>query len=201
MQMYLAINFLVTDSLNHRSTGQATYYLLLMYDLIIIGAGPAGMAASARAVQENLKTLVITKEVFQYDEKNNLDFFDIENIISNFNAYVKAGKLDLLNKTEVINLEKNVVSFSAEVKSGKIYYGKTAIIASGFNTEQNMANTDFEKNARKDFLGRIVVNNSQDALVKGLFAAGGASLAISSDKFWAISDGIRAIYGVKEFLK
>ncbi len=172
-----------------------------MYDLIIIGAGPAGMAASAQAVQENLKTLVIAKEVFNHKAKIDCNFFNIEKIFLDFNSFITQGKIDLLEKTEVINLEKNVVSFSVEVKSGKIYYGKTAIIASGFNTEQNMANTDFEKNARKDFLGRIVVNNSQATLVKGLFAAGGASLAISSDEFWAISDGIRAVYGAREFLK
>ena len=34
----------------------------LIYDLIIIGAGPAGMSASVYASKANLKTLMIEKE-------------------------------------------------------------------------------------------------------------------------------------------
>ena len=40
-----------------------TFFLLLMYDIIVIGAGPAGLTAAINTAHRGLKTLVIE----QYD--------------------------------------------------------------------------------------------------------------------------------------
>lgn len=111
-----------------------------MYDVIIIGAGPAGMTAAIYTARKRLNTLVLAKEaggqmVWSNDVENYSGFSMITGaeLTSKFQEHLASLKENLEVKlgTEVIALEKNITSFSVEDKAGNQYFGKTVIIATG----------------------------------------------------------------------
>lgn len=111
-----------------------------MYDVIIIGAGPAGMTAAIYTARRKLKTLVLSKSVggqmvMSADVENYTGFTMITgaDLTLKFQEHMAALKEDLeLNLgAEVVSLEKNITSFVVEDKQGNVYYAKTIIIASG----------------------------------------------------------------------
>ena len=56
-----------------------------MYDVIIVGAGPAGISASLYTVRRNLKTLIIYKEKSALEKSTKIEnYYGFENGI---NAY------------------------------------------------------------------------------------------------------------------
>lgn len=108
-----------------------------MYDLIIIGAGPAGITASVYAARKRMNFLIITRDIggqaaLSYDIKNYVGYQFItgpalaqkfREHLEQFNVEVKEGE----NVTS-ISKEDNIV----KVKTDKVEYTtKTAIIASG----------------------------------------------------------------------
>jgi alkyl hydroperoxide reductase subunit F len=111
-----------------------------MYDVIIIGGGPAGVTAGIYTARKNLKTLLITKElggqmIWSADIENYTGFslIDGASLTQKFREHLLSLKenLELLENKEVIALEKNFTSFSVTEKTGKQFFGKTIIIASG----------------------------------------------------------------------
>ena len=108
-----------------------------MYDIIIIGAGPAGMTAALYAKRAEKKVLVL--EAINYGGKiiNTLSIDNYPSLphISGFdfatNLYNQIKELKCEIKFErVISLKNN--KDNKEVKTDKeIYYGKTVIIATG----------------------------------------------------------------------
>lgn len=77
-----------------------------MYDIIIIGAGPAGYAASIYASRYNLKNLIISKELGgQISEAH---------IIENYPGYTNITGRDLMEK-----FKEQAEYFGAEIVSGK----------------------------------------------------------------------------------
>lgn len=111
-----------------------------MYDVTIIGAGPAGITAAIYAARKKLKTLVITKQVggqmiISSDVENYTGFSMVTgaDLTAKFEQHLESLKEDLEIKSgvEVINLEKNITSFSVEDSKGNVYYSKAVIIAVG----------------------------------------------------------------------
>ncbi|KND51776.1 MAG: thioredoxin reductase (NADPH) [Parcubacteria bacterium C7867-001] len=112
-----------------------------MYDLIIIGGGPAGVAAGVYAARKQLKTVLIT-ETFGGQSTDSLG---IENWIGTvkiagvdlahaLKAHLEAYKGDVVEVAEgerVTALEKKGDLFSATTDGGKSFSGKTVLIASG----------------------------------------------------------------------
>jgi NADH-dependent peroxiredoxin subunit F len=112
-----------------------------MYDLIIIGGGPAGIAAGVYASRKQLKTLFITKE---WGGQSTVSF-EIQNWIgtpaisgtqlakdleNHLKAY--AGEfVDIKDKTLVTKLEKTGENFSATLSSGEVVEAKAVLVASG----------------------------------------------------------------------
>jgi NADH-dependent peroxiredoxin subunit F len=113
-----------------------------MYDVIIIGAGPAGMTAAIYAARKKLKTLLLGKDVggqmvWSSDVENysGFSFITGADLTLKFQEHVQSVKEDLEVKlgVEVTDLQKNVVSFEVTDKTGASYYAKAVIIASGKN--------------------------------------------------------------------
>ena len=107
-----------------------------MYDVIIIGAGPAGISAGIYAKRANLSVLIL------YYGQSNLEkatlienYYGFENGISGtelYNAGINQAKnlgIEVKNE-EVLNLEKIDEEFEITTTENK-YKGKTTIIATG----------------------------------------------------------------------
>jgi NADH-dependent peroxiredoxin subunit F len=111
-----------------------------MFDVIIIGAGPAGMTAGIYTARSKLKTLVLTKEIggqmVWSSEIENYSGFNLisgSDLTQKFKDHLLSLKEDLEIKegVEVVRLEKNITTFAVEEKSGQVYHAKAIIIASG----------------------------------------------------------------------
>ncbi|HVW82613.1 MAG TPA: FAD-dependent oxidoreductase [Candidatus Paceibacterota bacterium] len=111
-----------------------------MQDLIIIGGGPAGIAAGVYAARKYLKTTLITPD---YGGQSNVSE-GIENWIGtpkisgmaladSLKAHLMAAKSDKVEIVEdtVEKLEKVEGGFKATTKGGKEYSARAVIVASG----------------------------------------------------------------------
>jgi len=78
-----------------------------MYDLIIIGAGPAGMTAGIFAVRREMKTLIIGKEV-----GGQLVW---ASEIENYPGFSKIGSFELIDK-----IKQQVLDFGVELKEDEV---------------------------------------------------------------------------------
>ena len=112
---------------------------MALYDLIIIGAGPAGITAAIYAARQKLKTLVISKDVggqvaLTADIENwvGYQFITGSELTKKFDEHIEAYKdtIELELGTEVIGIEKKNSNFLAKTKS-RIYESRVVIIASG----------------------------------------------------------------------
>ncbi len=112
-----------------------------MYDLIIIGGGPAGVAAAVYAARKRLKTVLIAEEIGGQSTVSD----GIENWIGSpkvhgqelakmFKTHLDALKGDIVTLAlgeRVVALKKTVGGFIANTKSGKEFSAKAVLIASG----------------------------------------------------------------------
>ena len=112
---------------------------MALYDLIIIGAGPAGITAAIYAARQKLKTLVISKDVggqvaLTADIENwvGYQFITGSELTKKFDEHIEAYKdtIELELGTEVIGIERKNSNFLARTK-GKAYESRAVIIASG----------------------------------------------------------------------
>lgn len=112
-----------------------------MYDLIIIGGGPAGTAAGVYASRKRLKTVLITDEFggqskVSEDIQNWIGTVSItgeelaENLKKHLHAYAE-DVVDIVEGEKIEELTQTGESFTAITKSGKKYNGKNVLIASG----------------------------------------------------------------------
>jgi thioredoxin-disulfide reductase len=129
----------------------------MLYDLIIIGGGPAGMTAGIYSARQKMKTLVITKE---FGGQMAHKAVDIENypgfekisgfeLIAKFEDQLKHKGVEILND-EVLELKKESNIFTVLTKEGKIIEAKTVIIATGSEPRR------LEVKGEEEFLGRGV---------------------------------------------
>jgi alkyl hydroperoxide reductase subunit F len=109
----------------------------MLYDLIIIGAGPAGIAASVYAARKKIDFLVITKDIggqaaWSADVENypGYQFITGPDLVLKFQEHLRQYDLQLKEAEEVIELEKrDKIIYIKTTKAG--YETKTVIIASG----------------------------------------------------------------------
>jgi alkyl hydroperoxide reductase subunit F len=109
-----------------------------IYDVIIIGGGPAGLSAAVYAARKVLKTLVVTKDIggqvaWTYDVENYLGFSQIEtaDLIAKFEEHVQKYGVE-----KVVGVEVKAVELTGKVKKvvvddGNTYLAKTIILATG----------------------------------------------------------------------
>ena len=108
-----------------------------MYDLIIIGAGPAGITAGIYAVRKRMKVLVITGDVGgQTNWTRNIEnytgyqFIPGAELVKRFREHLKQFDIEVREGERVTSLEKKNGVASAATGKG-VYEAKTAVIASG----------------------------------------------------------------------
>lgn len=114
----------------------------MIYDLIIIGAGPAGITAAVYAARKRMNTLILTKDIggqaaWSGDIENytGYQFITGPELVAKFEEHLRKFDIALHENEEVKLVEK---------KDGKIfvesikerYEAKTVIIASGKRTRE-----------------------------------------------------------------
>jgi len=129
-----------------------------IYDLIIIGGGPAGMTAGIYAGYQKLKTLLITKN---FGGQINRKAVTIENypglgeisgaeLIKSFEKHLKRFPVEILNDT-VVEVKKENENFTVLTGEGKKeFQAKAVIVASGADPRP------LEVLGEKEFIGRGV---------------------------------------------
>lgn len=112
-----------------------------MYDLIIIGGGPGGVAAGVYAARKRLKTLLLTSEwggqsIVSEGIQNWIGTINIPGaeLANNLKAHLEAYKADIVDVKDqqlVTKVEKTAEGFKVTTESGEMYDTKTILIASG----------------------------------------------------------------------
>jgi alkyl hydroperoxide reductase subunit F len=111
-----------------------------MYDVIIIGGGPAGLTAGIYTARKKLKTLLLAKQLggqmiwsSEVDNYTGFSMISGADLSLHFQEHLKSvgDDLEVKEGVEVTSLEKNVTSFTVSDGTGKEYFAKAIIIASG----------------------------------------------------------------------
>lgn len=127
----------------------------MLYDLIIIGGGPAGITAGIYAARQKINTLLITKDFGGQVAKKAV-------AIENYPGFTAISGIDLIQKfkeqllkyeigiekDEVIKVRKNKGSFFVLTRGKKEFEAKAVIIASGADPRP------LEVPGEKEFLGK-----------------------------------------------
>lgn len=108
-----------------------------MYDLIIIGAGPAGITASVYAARKMMNFLVVSKDVggqtaWSGDIENytGYQFITGPELTAKFQEHMRKYSVELKEGEEVIELSRKGDMVQVKTDKGR-YEAKTAIVASG----------------------------------------------------------------------
>jgi len=108
-----------------------------MYDIIIIGAGPAGLCAALYAARQKLNTLVISKNIggqalWSADVENYLGFENISgtDLSEKFLEHVNKYNIEFKEDESVESINKNERTFEVQTDKDK-YKAKVIIITSG----------------------------------------------------------------------
>ncbi len=117
-----------------------------MYELIIIGGGPAGVSAGVYSARKQLKTLFVTKEwggqsTVSPDIQNWIGTPSIDGLklASDLKAHLHAyadGYLDTKDNTMVTRIEKTDTGFTVTLESGEVHETKAVLITSGSKRRQ-----------------------------------------------------------------
>jgi alkyl hydroperoxide reductase subunit F len=109
-----------------------------MYEIIIVGGGPAGMAASVYAARKRLNTLLITGDIggqvnWTSGVENYLGYQFIEgaDLIGKFQQQVNQFPIDQKIGVKVTEIKKIDGGFEVISESGEKFQGKTVLLASG----------------------------------------------------------------------
>lgn len=119
-----------------------------MYDVIIVGAGPAGISASLYTVRRNLKTLIIYKEKSALEKATKIEnYYGFENGINGEDLY-KIGIRQAQNvgaeiiKDEVTNIIEKQKIFKVQTLNNE-FESKAVILATGNKkSKPNIKNID-----------------------------------------------------------
>lgn len=108
------------------------------YDVMIIGAGPAGMTAAVYAARKKLDTVVISKNVGGQtllapgiETYMGYQYITGAELMRKFEEQVRQFPIALVIGDEVTTLRKDNHLFTALTATGKKFTGKSVIIASG----------------------------------------------------------------------
>ncbi len=161
----------------------------MLYDLIIVGGGPAGITAGIYAARQKLNTLLITKEFGGQIAKkavaieNYPGFEEITGmeLIKRFEKHLRKQKIDI-ERDEVVKIKKVNDTFFVSTESKNKFESKTIIIATGADPRP------LEVPGEKEFVGKGV---SYCAVCDG---------PLFSDKIVAVIGGGNSGFETAQFL-
>ena len=109
-----------------------------LYDVMIIGLGPAGMSAAIYASRKGLKTLVLSKDVggqlnITAGLENYLGYSSIEaqDLINQFEEHVDRFDVTKVIGEDIVTIEIGETIKVVRTEAGNTYQGRTLIVASG----------------------------------------------------------------------
>ncbi len=109
-----------------------------MYELIIVGGGPAGMAAAVYAARKLLNTLLITVDIGgQVNWTNGVEnymgyqFIEGDELVAKFQQQVNQFPIDQKIGLKATQVKKIDGGFEVVSESGDKFQGKVVILASG----------------------------------------------------------------------
>jgi thioredoxin-disulfide reductase len=109
-----------------------------MYDVIIIGAGPAGLTAGIYTARKKLKTLILSKELSSQVKESwiveNYPGFEKisgQELVEKFFKHLKNYQVEVKLNEEVVKIKKEDKVFKVITQTGNIFEAKSIIIASG----------------------------------------------------------------------
>lgn len=110
-----------------------------MFDLIVVGGGPAGVAAGVYAARKKIKTLLIAKEfggqsLVSADVQNWIGTKSLSglDLAKNLEEHLRAQEgIEVLDSDLVTRVEKISGGFSVITESGKNFEAKTILVCSG----------------------------------------------------------------------
>ncbi len=108
------------------------------YDVIIIGAGPAGMEAAYRLAQFNHKVLLLEKhekiggKLLKLD-KLFPDFFLAENLLDQMNQHLQNENIVIKANTGVVDLVQNGNYWTAITQQNETFEAKSILLTSGYD--------------------------------------------------------------------
>ena len=150
--------FKVLGELGKENYGQFLIrHRMTLYDLIIIGGGPAGMTAAIYAARKRLKTLLLTKDFLGQVAKtsrvdNYLGHPEISglDLMKKFEQHLRKFEIEIQKDEEVVKVKKAEKNFWVETESGQKFLTQALIVATGSNPRP------LEVPGEKDFIGRGV---------------------------------------------
>lgn len=112
-----------------------------MYDLIILGGGPAGSAAAVYAARKQLKAAIITSDfggqsqvsetIYNWIGTPEISGADLASNLKKHVLYYKGPFLDIIEGEKVISTNKSDNIITIKTESGKEYTTKTLLVATG----------------------------------------------------------------------
>ena len=128
-----------------------------MYDLIILGGGPAGTASAVYAARKQLKTAIITSEfggqsvvsetIYNWIGTPEISGMELGQNLKKHILYYKGPFLDIIEGEKIIDIDKTDNGFLIKTESGKTYETKAIIIATGSRRRKiEVINSDIFEN-------------------------------------------------------
>ena len=128
-----------------------------MYDLIIVGAGPAGVTAAVYAARQRLNFLIVSKSVGGLVAEKAVDIYNYpgfekisgSELVKIFEKQLEANKAETV-LDEVVKIVKDGNKFTISTATGEKYESLAMIIATGSDPRM------LEVEGEKEFIGKGV---------------------------------------------
>lgn len=112
-----------------------------MYDLIILGGGPAGTSAAVYAARKQLKTAIITSEfggqstvstlIYNWIGTPEISGADLAKNLKEHALYYKGPYLDVIEGEKILSVNKEGSAISIKSESGKTFQSIALLVATG----------------------------------------------------------------------
>jgi thioredoxin reductase len=160
-----------------------------IFDLIIIGAGPAGLSAGIYAQERKLKTIIIEsdkaggqlmrlypdKKIFDYPSYSEITG---QNLASKIIDHATRSGLKIIEDTSILDIKAEAKNFSV-ISSNKNYISKSIILATGMGHYESR---HLGVNGEKEFQDKgIYYQKIPDKVIgKRIIVVGGGDVAIET---------------------